>query len=416
MFKTLFKADGELMLINVVESARSRVLKIFPDRQIYLRSGGEVTYYSLSSKLQIILIGALSIMFLWSIVSLTNLFIGPNPFLSQNEQIKQVEDHYQRLLADSRAKEIHAQSKLAEQRETFEMMTASLEAKHQTISQIMNVGAFGTPDDNISMDYAGTKIVMAPTIRDGQERVARRNALRSPVTETGLPIDTTLTAMDDSQSQILMTAEAELLERIDFNRALITATGVGLDALLDERTGGQGGPFIPLDGDSDLTDGRDFQPRLTAIQARVTEAQLLDEVVSTIPLFHPVEDETAMSSDFGVRSDPFTKRPTFHQGLDFLGRADAPIVATAPGTVRFAGRKGSFGRMVEIDHGNGFISRYAHLKSTVVKRGQKVETGDKIGGMGTTGRSTGVHLHYEVHFQGRAYDPKDFLKAGLYVQ
>ena len=105
-----------------------------------------------------------------------------------------------------------------------------------------------------------------------------------------------------------------------------------------------------------------------------------------------------------------------HHGLDFGGQKSTPIVATAEGVVSYVGRRGTYGRVVEIDHGHGFKTRYAHLNKTFVKRGQKVDKGFKVGGMGSTGRSTANHLHYEIHFQGRAYDPNKFLKAGLYVQ
>ena len=117
-----------------------------------------------------------------------------------------------------------------------------------------------------------------------------------------------------------------------------------------------------------------------------------------------------------MRSDPFTKRPTFHAGLDFGSYKDATIVAASEGIVTMAGRNGGMGKMIEIDHGHGFKTRYGHLNSLNVKRGQRVTEGQLIGGMGSTGRSTSTHLHYEVYFQGRTIDPSRFLKAGQYVQ
>ena len=85
---------------------------------------------------------------------------------------------------------------------------------------------------------------------------------------------------------------------------------------------------------------------------------------------------------------------------------NAPVTSTAPGKVIFAGRKSGYGRCVDVDHGYGFVTRYGHLASISVKKGQTVTLGQKLGGMGTTGRSTGVHLHYEVHFKNKTYDPK----------
>jgi murein DD-endopeptidase MepM/ murein hydrolase activator NlpD len=105
-----------------------------------------------------------------------------------------------------------------------------------------------------------------------------------------------------------------------------------------------------------------------------------------------------------------------HSGLDFGAYHLAPITAAAPGQVTFVGWKGGYGRVVEIDHGHGFKTRYAHLQRATVQQGDTVAFGERVGQMGSTGRSTGDHLHYEVWFRGKVYDPTDFLKAGNYVQ
>ena len=105
-----------------------------------------------------------------------------------------------------------------------------------------------------------------------------------------------------------------------------------------------------------------------------------------------------------------------HTGMDIASYRNAPIVATADGKISFAGRRPGYGRVVEIEHGYGFKTRYAHLDKTYVKRGQKIEKGEKIAGMGSTGRSTSTHLHYEVMFEKSTLNPEKFLKAGQYVQ
>jgi murein DD-endopeptidase MepM/ murein hydrolase activator NlpD len=222
--------------------------------------------------------------------------------------------------------------------------------------------------------------------------------------------------LDDTQNRILLTAEAELLDQIAFKRAGVEATDMELDDVMSAGSEGQGGPYIPLDGPTSELRHGEFQPRINTIEARLYEAQALDTVVTAIPLGHPVVNETVMTSRFGVRRDPFTKRPTHHGGLDFIGGPMSPIVTTAPGRVIRAGWNGTYGNLVEIDHGHGFTTRYAHLKKIYVKRGDILEEGEKVGGMGSTGRSSGTHLHYEVRFQGRAYDPLKFIKAGLHVQ
>ena len=134
-----------------------------------------------------------------------------------------------------------------------------------------------------------------------------------------------------------------------------------------------------------------------------------------LPLSRPTND-TPRSSGFGVRFDPFNGRPAFHSGLDFTGGIGVPIYSTAPGVVSFTGVRSGYGNTIEIDHGAGFKTRYAHLSGISVRTGERVAVGSRIGAMGSTGRSTGPHLHYEVWVNGRAQNPDRFLKAGDYVQ
>lgn len=134
-----------------------------------------------------------------------------------------------------------------------------------------------------------------------------------------------------------------------------------------------------------------------------------------LPLDLPMGGEAEVSSTFGRRTDPFTKQPAFHAGIDFIGPNRAPVRATAPGVVVFAGRKGPYGRAVEIDHGLGVKTRYAHLSAITVQAGETVAFGRQLGTMGSTGRSTGQHLHYEILLDDEQIDPGKFIEAGYHV-
>jgi len=134
-----------------------------------------------------------------------------------------------------------------------------------------------------------------------------------------------------------------------------------------------------------------------------------------VPFARPTTG-TEQTSGFGVRSDPFTGHPALHSGLDFAGGRMSPIQATAPGVVSFTGVRSGYGNTVELDHGRGFKTRYGHLAAISVRVGERIALGERIGGMGSTGRSTGTHLHYEVWVNGRAQNPARFVKAGAYVQ
>jgi murein DD-endopeptidase MepM/ murein hydrolase activator NlpD len=143
--------------------------------------------------------------------------------------------------------------------------------------------------------------------------------------------------------------------------------------------------------------------------------QLQDGVIA-IPSDKPVKAEVEFTSGFGVRSDPFHSGAAFHPGIDLAGAYGTPVYATAEGTVIRAGwNSGGYGNMVEIDHGRGIATRYGHMSAILVSAGEHVTRGQQVGRMGSTGRSTGNHLHYEVRIDGRAVNPIPFMKSTDYV-
>jgi murein DD-endopeptidase MepM/ murein hydrolase activator NlpD len=187
---------------------------------------------------------------------------------------------------------------------------------------------------------------------------------------------------------------------------------VGLDA---ERIapaapqGGMGGPFVPMKLDAA---GGMFESLAMGAQDMIGTAQRLRKVVRGLPLARPIHADADQTSGFGYRLDPFTRTPALHTGLDFRGEVGAPVRATAPGRVVSAEYNGGYGNMVEVEHANGLTTRFAHLSSMEVEEGQRVEAGTLIGRVGSTGRSTGPHLHYETRINGEPVDPTRFLRAG----
>jgi murein DD-endopeptidase MepM/ murein hydrolase activator NlpD len=170
-----------------------------------------------------------------------------------------------------------------------------------------------------------------------------------------------------------------------------------------------GGPFVPWARPAEDP----FARQLHRIRSAAASVDALEKEIDAIPARRPTTGETDVTSSFGVRLDPFLRQPAMHTGIDFRGEAGDLVHATAAGQVVQAERNGGYGLMVEIDHGNGLITRYAHLSAIAVGNGEMVEPGSLIGRIGSTGRSTGPHLHYEVRIQGEAADPQRFLRAGL---
>ncbi|WP_457583262.1 M23 family metallopeptidase [Ensifer canadensis] len=199
-------------------------------------------------------------------------------------------------------------------------------------------------------------------------------------------------------------------------RKIVVRTGVALResdvaelAPSDETTGSTdtaiGGPFVePVNDDG-------FGRSLAALDSALVELERTRAQVRELPFGNP-SPASDITSDFGNRLDPFLGRLALHAGIDFRATVGTRIRATAPGTVTNAGLTGGYGNLVEIDHGNGVSSRYAHLSMVLVKVGDRIKAGDVVAKSGNTGRSTGPHLHYEIRLNGQAVDPMRFLNAG----
>lgn len=163
-----------------------------------------------------------------------------------------------------------------------------------------------------------------------------------------------------------------------------------------------GGPFEAMKGAED--------PRFERLGLSLARMAVLERAIDGIPQVVPASIQN-ITSGFGFRHDPFHGRGAMHAGIDFRGPVGSPIFAAADGRVTFAGVKSGYGNAIEITHGNGMLTRYAHLSRIDVKVGQGVGAGSTIGGLGSTGRSTGPHLHFEVRINDRAVNPRPFLEA-----
>ncbi len=205
-------------------------------------------------------------------------------------------------------------------------------------------------------------------------------------------------------------ALAQMQERYDSKarklRGVLADLGLKLHAA---PPSGSGGPFVPIKLPGE---GNGFERALTRVNIARVQTDQLSRSLVFVPVRKPVTGEIDVSSTFGVRVDPFLHVPAMHTGIDFRGDAGDPIHATAAGTVTAAGWSGGYGKMVEIDHGNGLSTRYGHLSQIDVYVGDKIRIGQIVGRMGSTGRSTGPHLHYETRVDGEAVDPQKFLNAG----
>jgi murein DD-endopeptidase MepM/ murein hydrolase activator NlpD len=220
------------------------------------------------------------------------------------------------------------------------------------------------------------------------------------------------------RNQMRLAAEAQKLAQQRYRQTAMRLRKLGIDParLLGDSGGeGMGGPYEPAPA-ADATPAARADAQFRSLFASWKKLDSLEHSVIAIPAIHPVhEAKLAFSSYFGVRSDPFNGSAAMHAGVDIPGPVGTPVYATADGIIDRAGRAGGYGNLVEIDHGKGIQTRYGHLSKILVGQNQRVKRGQEIGLMGSTGRSTGSHLHYEVRIDGRAVNPIPFLQTADYL-
>lgn len=217
-----------------------------------------------------------------------------------------------------------------------------------------------------------------------------------------------LTAMRASQERLVENLFDRSKKGVADLERVVAMTGLDIDRMIGTK--GRGGPQV----EAKYTEDETLNERVTDLRRRLERWQSLQTAVKNLPLIAPLQ-EYRITSSYGGRRDPFTGRWSSHNGIDLVQPAGTPIHATGPGTVVLTGWHGGYGWMVEIDHGMGVRTRYAHMQSILAEKGQKVEVGTKVGLVGSSGRSSGPHLHYEILIDGKAVDPTNFLTAGRYV-
>jgi murein DD-endopeptidase MepM/ murein hydrolase activator NlpD len=391
--------------------------KAFPERQIYHRSGGSVRYVSISPWRQAMMAGAATLVVGWCLFATVAVLLKGPGIDIQGGGSDRKSARLERELRQAKAAEQTALTLLETRTGDFNQAIEEAESRHATLKRLM---ASMQGQDSASAIALSDKaeLLIDSTIEEGDPRQARPDG-----TEANAGGNSSFRARTDKliqdQASFLDAFEEEAVQRAESARGVIRLTGVPASRVLEQN--GMGGPLVPINftnssgGATAAAPTDTFARRIYEVEARLIEAQEYERAMRSLPLGLPVAGAYRETSGFGYRSDPFTRKATFHEGTDLAAFTGAPIIAPAAGRVIHAGIKGSYGRTVEIDHGAGFKTRYGHMNSITVKVGQEVTIGQKMGTMGSTGRSTGPHLHYEIYFRGKSYDPLKFLRAGKHV-
>jgi len=367
------------------ERVEALLAQWFPDREFFMRSNGEIKFLKVSARLQkrvaLIVAGAV---LLWLLIGLA---LGVN----------QVRMAFQQAAIDAREAKIQtSEERVAEYRDSVDEVAKDLTRRQDFL-------------ENLTESYFADDAAAAEAVA-GQEDANPGDADETVKTIGALiPEAAGLARLEARQIAFVTQLSAAADRRAERAERAIRQLGLDPKQVTRADTSGQGGPFIPFFGSKKAE--RSLDPRFAALSDKLARMDALERSLVAMPSAKPARTGAALSSGFGYRRDPFTGRAAMHSGIDFKGPQGLPILAAATGKVSFAGRKSGYGNCVEISHGNGLVTRYAHLSKIGVRVGQRVTKGANIAAMGSTGRSTGTHLHFEVRLNGRAINPKPFLEA-----
>ena len=389
------------------------------------------------------IVGSLVLMAGWSAMTATYFAFRDDVLTRLLARQAQMQFAYEDRIAELRGQVDRLAGRQLLDQEQFESKLDQI-ARRQALLESRNTALSGLPDTSVTGSIkpsgrAPAPSVMAPAAAtpkpspisdtvilvppaEREARLESRTPLNSGVrlaalqTNGGLEgalarLQLSLDRYESGQVRSLNVLEETYDSKARKMRNILADLGLDLSKIAPAAapTRATGGPFVPASAGNISA----FDRQLYRIRVARGQVDRLSRTLANVPIRKPMIGELEATSGFGMRADPFLRAPAMHTGLDFRAETGEPVRATAAGIVTNAGWSGGYGRMVEVDHGNGFATRYGHLSAIDVEVGQNVKIGQVVGRVGSTGRSTGPHLHYETRVDGEPVDPQKFLRAGV---
>jgi murein DD-endopeptidase MepM/ murein hydrolase activator NlpD len=350
----------------------------FPDREFFMRADGQVRFIKISSKLQIRAAAAVVAIALVWLVSLAVMAWG---------QYRAEADLA--AFANEKARIAKSEERLEAYGGSLDKVVDDLQQRQEFLEEMARM----LPEDIVAEGAKGTvtdsTAETAKTVKKVSQYIPQAKGL-AEIEARQLAVVERLTRFADARAR-----RAE---------AAIRKLNLDPGTLSRQARAGMGGPFEAFAG------GDEIDPRFERLGLSLARMAVLERALDGIPSVVPASVRS-ITSGFGYRRDPFNGHAAMHSGIDFKGAVGSPIFAAAEGRVTYAGWRGGYGKAVEVTHANGLMTRYAHLSRIDVKVGQMVAAGATLGGLGSTGRSTGPHLHFEVRINDRAVNPRPFLET-----
>ena len=408
--------------------------KIFHERKILVQKSGKLVSYSFSSSSQIILFSFILVFIIWSLFTTKIYLENINIIQSKDIQIENSKIQFEKLISD-----------IGVYRNNLSELNKKLELSHNNVIELISKNNKLTSKEkndllkkrtlltsefeyvNNSFNKFITKIKWDNNFQ--KDNINSKNTKMELERNIALNENIFLKKKNDIIEKSL--SDMVLLQNNLLDKIIVLADGKlkSIESVLNKIGGvsysidlkdnsklinklslsginGVGGKYIPLKNIT-LND-KNLDSKFKSINNKINLWEGLSMVKSMLPLGAPVK-KMRITSPFGVRSDPFLKTPAMHTGIDFAGKHGTPLYSTSAGKVIYAGKRGDYGLAVEVDHGLGFSTLYGHLSKVSVNKGDIIEEGAKVGLAGSTGRSTGTHLHYEIRYNSRPLNPYSFL-------
>ncbi|WP_170514832.1 DUF5930 domain-containing protein [Ruegeria atlantica] len=424
----------------------------FPERRVFLKSDNDTRFIRLSSETQIFAVAGVAVFVGWTAVATAILLMDSIGSGNFREQAKRDQATYQDRLnilsteRDARAQEaLAAQDRfnaaleqisamqselLASENRRRELETgieviqttlrATMKQREEARTELASMQV-ETDDGDIYLTAAGDpeqmNFMTDALVRTAQERDQIAADAQDALAQRD-DLELEIRLMQERSDEIFRQLEEAMIISVEPLDKMFRQAGMPTDRIIEEvRRGysGMGGPLTPI---SFSTRGEDLTPdeiRANVLLQQMDQLNLYRIAAEKAPFASPVHDVVRFTSGFGTRRDPKTGGRRMHNGADFAGAHGTDIFATADGIVTHAGWQSGFGRLVKIKHAFGVETLYAHNTKIRVKVGQRVSRGDHIADMGSTGRSTGTHLHYEVRVDGVPRNPMTYIKAARNV-
>jgi murein DD-endopeptidase MepM/ murein hydrolase activator NlpD len=366
--------------IPAADVLQARLRTLFPDREFFMRSQGQVRFIKVTTRVQAVAaLAAVVIVAAW-LATMVHLTVAQ---WSTN--------HERSVLLAREARVASAQNRVEAYRRDVRSVASDLARRQDFIQRMVEAHLGDLPEDeSLQSATQGTpdkKLSMA------------------------LPEGAALARIGAEQIAFVERLTRYADRRASRSADAIRGLGLNPDAMISGSHQAEGGPLLRLA----TSRNGSVDPRFARMGSSLARMEALASGLASLPQVQPAH-VAYVSSSYGYRADPFDGAAAFHAGLDFPGPLGSAIYAAANGTVTFVGQKQGYGNCIEITHGNGLLTRYAHLSAFGARVGQKVDAGARIGAMGSTGRSTGPHLHFEVRINDRPVNPRPFLEAASRAQ